>query len=87
MDGEALARRFGCFGCHNLTGTLVGPPYQEAARKYRGDPQAAAKITEQIQKGGSGKWGPVIMPPFAMIGEADCKTRAAWIVSLHGRSD
>ena len=81
MDGQGLATRYGCFGCHNVEAKLVGPPYQQVAQKYHEDPQAAAKITEQIYKGGSGKWGPVIMPPFPMITDAECKVLATWIVS------
>src|SRR5205814_173523 len=71
--GEAVALRFACFGCHSVTNKLVGPPYKEVAAKYQRDPEAYARISEQIHKGGSGKWGPVIMPPFPMITEAETK--------------
>jgi cytochrome c551/c552 len=79
--GEAVALRFACFGCHSVTNKLVGPPYKEVAAKYKSDPEAYARISEQIHKGGSGKWGPVIMPPFPMISEAETKALADWILT------
>jgi len=77
---EALATKYGCLGCHNVALKVVGPPYREVAAKYQNDPQAFAKIAEQIHRGGSGKWGPVIMPPFPMITDAETKTLADWIL-------
>jgi sulfite dehydrogenase len=78
---EALATRYGCLGCHNVSAKIVGPPYKDVAAKYREDPGAVAKIGQQIHQGGSGKWGPIIMPPFPMISDAEIKTLADWILS------
>ncbi len=80
--GEAIAQRYGCLGCHNPNTKIVGPPYREIAAKYQNDPAAEAKISEQIHKGGSGKWGPIIMPPFPGVTEAETKALCAWILSL-----
>jgi cytochrome c551/c552 len=79
--GEALATRYGCLGCHNVTTKIVGPAYLEVAKKYRGDAGAFAKIAQQIHQGGSGKWGPALMPPFPMISDAETKALAEWILS------
>jgi hypothetical protein len=46
---------------------LIGPAYQDIAAKYKTDPEARAKIEQQIHKGGSGKWGPMTMPPFPQV--------------------
>jgi cytochrome c551/c552 len=81
LNGEAVATKYGCFGCHNVSLKIVGPAYHDVAAKYHGDPAAFAKIADQIHKGGSGKWGPVIMPPFPMITEAETKALADWILS------
>ncbi|HVV00932.1 MAG TPA: c-type cytochrome [Verrucomicrobiae bacterium] len=77
-----LATKYGCFGCHNTQMKIVGPAYRDIAAKYKNDPGAAAKIDEQIHKGGSGKWGPIIMPPFPQVTPAETKTLATWILSL-----
>lgn len=80
-DAAQLATKYGCLGCHNATIKIVGPAYRDVAAKYKANPEARQKIAEQIQKGGSGKWGPVIMPPFPQISEAETKVLTDWILN------
>jgi sulfite dehydrogenase len=80
-DGEALANHYGCLLCHNVNVKIVGPPYKDIAAKYAKDSDQFAKIAQQIHQGGSGKWGPVIMPPFPMVTDAETKALADWILS------
>ena len=80
--GLQLATKYGCIGCHGNKVKIVGPPYHEVALKYASDPDAVNKINEQIHKGGSGKWGPIIMPPFPQINADETKVLATWILSL-----
>jgi cytochrome c551/c552 len=81
-DGRQVAAKYGCLACHNTTTRIVGPSYREIAIKYKSDPAAAAKIDEQIQKGGSGKWGPIIMPPFPQVTRAETRLLIDWILAL-----
>ena len=81
LNGESLAARYGCLGCHNVAFKIVGPAYKDIAEKYRDDGSALEKISEQIHKGGSGKWGPVLMPPFPGVTDAETKALADWILS------
>ena len=81
ISGAAVATNYWCLSCHDLSAKKVGPPYKDIAAKYRNDPGAYAKIAEQIQKGGSGKWGPVVMPPFPMVSGAETKAVAEWILN------
>jgi len=80
-NGEAVAARYGCLSCHNVNVKIVGPAYKDIAAKYRTDGSALAKISEQIHKGGSGKWGPVLMPPFPGVTEPETKALADWILT------
>jgi sulfite dehydrogenase len=80
-NGEAIATRYGCLGCHGASMKIVGPAYKDIAAKYSQDPQAPARISEQIHKGGSGKWGPIIMPPFPTVTDAETKALTQWILS------
>jgi cytochrome c551/c552 len=80
LTGETVATKYGCLGCHNVSVKIVGPPYKDIAAKYRNDADAFNKVAGQIQKGGSGKWGPVIMPPFPMVTEAETKLLVEWIL-------
>jgi cytochrome c551/c552 len=81
-DAQQIATRYGCLGCHNPAVKLVGPAYRDIAAKYKTDPAAFAKIEEQIHKGGSGKWGPIIMPPFPQVTASETKVLADWILGL-----
>ena len=49
-------------------------------RKYAGQADAEAAVAKNIKAGGSGKWGPIPMPPQAQLSDADVKTLAAWIL-------
>jgi len=81
-DGAQLVMKYGCLGCHNAQTKIVGPAYREIAAKYKNDADAFSKIDQQIHKGGSGKWGPIIMPPFPQISPAETKALTEWILSL-----
>ncbi len=81
MSVETLATRYGCLSCHNVNVKIVGPAYKDVATKYRNDPAALDKISQQIHDGGSGKWGPVIMPPFPMLSDAEARMLGTWIMS------
>jgi cytochrome c len=77
----ALAQKNACMACHAVDKKLVGPAYQEIAKKYAGQADAPAKLADSIRKGGSGKWGPVPMPAQPALSEADAKTLAAWVLA------
>lgn len=81
-DATQVAAKYGCLGCHNVSTKIIGPPYREIASKYKGDSEAAQKIQQQIQHGGSGKWGPIIMPPFPQVTAAETKVLTDWILGL-----
>jgi cytochrome c len=77
----ALAQKNACMACHAADKKLVGPAYAEVAKKYAGQADAVAKLSDSIKKGGSGKWGPVPMPAQAALSEADANTLAAWVLA------
>ena len=79
---EALAKKHNCTACHQVDKKLVGPSYKDVANKYRGQKDAAAKLSDKVKKGGQGVWGPVPMPPNAAVADADIKTLVSWILAL-----
>lgn len=76
-----LAKKNNCLACHAADKKIVGPAYQDVAKKYAGQADAEANLTKSIKAGGSGKWGPIPMPPQAQLSDADAKTLAAWVLS------
>jgi cytochrome c len=41
---EALMRKSGCFKCHSISAKKDGPSYKSVAEKYKGKPDAEAKL-------------------------------------------
>jgi cytochrome c len=77
---KELATQKACLACHTVDKKLVGPSYADVAKKYAGQKDAEAVLVANIKKGGSGKWGPVPMPPQAALTDAEAQTLAAWIL-------
>ncbi len=82
MADEAMAKAKNCMACHTVDKKMVGPGYKEVAKKYAADPKAVDMLATKIQKGGSGVWGAVPMPPNANVNADEAKKLATWIMSL-----
>jgi len=78
---KELAQKNACLACHAADKKLVGPSYQDVAKKYAGQKDAVAMLAASIKKGGSGKWGPVPMPAQATLSDADVNTLAIWVLA------
>jgi cytochrome c len=79
---EDMMKKNGCNACHSEDKKVIGPSYKDVAAKYKGDPTAAAKLSEKVKKGGSGVWGPVPMPPNTQVSDADIKKMVELILAL-----
>jgi cytochrome c len=79
---EAMAKKYNCLACHAADKKMVGPAYKDVAKKYKGQADAVAKLTDKVKKGGSGVWGPVPMPPNAAVPDADVKKLVEWILAM-----
>ncbi|MGE5104745.1 MAG: c-type cytochrome [Betaproteobacteria bacterium] len=79
---EDMMKKNGCNACHSEDKKVIGPSYKDVAAKYKGDPNAVAKLTEKVKKGGSGVWGPVPMPPNTQVKDADVKKMVELILAL-----
>ena len=78
---KELASQKACMAFHATDRKLVGPAYQDIAKKYAGQKDAEANLIASIKKGGSGKWGPIPMPAQAGLSDADAATLAAWVLA------
>jgi len=79
-EGDKLAAKIGCAGCHSVDRKIVGPAFKEIALKYRGHADAFEKISHQIMQGGGGQWGTIPMPPFPRLSAAEVKALADWVL-------
>jgi cytochrome c len=78
---KELAQKSACMACHASDKKLVGPAFQEVAKKYAGQKDAPDMLAASIKKGGAGKWGPVPMPAQAALSDTDAKTLAGWVLA------
>ena len=76
--------RSGCISCHRVDQKLLGPSFQDVAVRYRGDPDAAAKLFAKVREGGEGEWGDLPMQPNGeeKISDADLRTILEWLLRL-----
>ena len=80
--GEQLFQKNDCSTCHAVDHKVVGPSYQDVARKFAGQANAAQTLVDAIRKGHVGTWGQVPMPPHPNISDSDLKEIVDWILSL-----
>ncbi|MEN9466808.1 MAG: hypothetical protein RL081_809 [Pseudomonadota bacterium] len=73
----ALLTKHSCVACHGVDKKIVGPGFNEVAKKHAGN---ADYLAAKIKSGGSGVWGPIPMPAQALP-EADARVIAAWIAA------
>lgn len=76
-----LAKKNNCMACHAVDKKMVGPAYNEVAKKYAAQKDAAATLAKSIKAGGAGKWGPVPMPAQATLSDGDALKLATWILT------
>ncbi len=80
-DPADLAKAKGCLNCHAVASKVVGPAYQDVAKKYAGQKDAEKQLVQKVLKGTSGTWGPVPMPPNAGVSDAEAHVLVKWVLS------
>ncbi len=73
-DGEALAQKHGCLGCHAVDQQVAGPSFKSIAAKYKGQAGASAQIVGALQSGEG--------HPPAQAGKGDLTTIVDWILAM-----
>jgi cytochrome c len=73
----ALMQKNSCTACHAVDKKLVGPSFQDIAKKHAGK---ADYLAEKIKAGSTGVWGPIPMPAQA-LNDADAKMIVAWLAT------
>jgi cytochrome c len=70
-----LLQKNSCTACHAVDRKLVGPAWNDVAKKHAGK---AEYIAGKIRSGGSGIWGQIPMPP-QNISADDAGRIAQWL--------
>ena len=78
---KALLAANNCMACHAIDKQIVGPAFRDVAAKYASKANAAALVARNIRDGGSGKWGPLSMPAFGQLSDAEAGALAHYVLS------
>lgn len=82
VAGGKLLAKSDCLACHSETNKIVGPAYNEVAKKYAPTEANITHLMDKIIKGGSGVWGDIPMTPHPTLAKADVKLMVQHILSL-----
>ena len=80
--GLALIKKNDCLTCHKVDQKVVGPAYQDVAKKYTASPAVIDTLANKVIKGGSGNWGSIAMSPHPALSETDAQEMIKYILSL-----
>jgi cytochrome c len=75
----ALAQKYACVACHGMDKKILGPGFQEVAKRYAGRADGADYLAGKIRGGGTGVWGSVPMPAQT-LSPAEAKQIAQWLM-------
>ena len=71
-----------CLACHQVDKRKYGPNFKEVAAKYADQKNAADVLAKKIRRGGTGVWGPDVMPPQPQVSAAEAKALAKYVLSV-----
>ncbi len=72
---NALLAKNSCTACHSQDKKIIGPAFNEIAKKHAGKPDYLAR---KIKSGGSGAWGAIPMPAQSLT-DVDAMAIANWL--------
>src|SRR6266516_7323898 len=79
---EKLLNESDCRSCHAIDRKVVGPSYNDVAKRYAAQANAPEELARSIRQGGSGNWGDLSMPAHPDLKDAQLAEIVQWIVSL-----
>ena len=81
-DGKALIEGSDCRTCHKDDAKLIGPAYQDVAKKYESNEKNVKMLAEKILKGGQGNWGEIPMAGHPNLSIDDASAMVEYILSM-----
>jgi cytochrome c len=83
-QGQALVDQSDCKTCHNVANKIVGPAYNEVAKKYEFSQANISMLSGKVIQGGAGNWGDIPMTPHPDLSKADAEKMVMYVLSLDG---
>jgi len=80
---RALAKKKGCFNCHRMDQSVLGPSLKDIGRRYGDDAGAPDRLFGIIRNGSKGGvWGEASMPRYAALSDDEIKLLVRYILSI-----
>ena len=83
---SALMGTQDCRNCHLPDTRSAGPAFREIANRYRGHPEAPAKLAAKVRAGGTGVWGDIAMPAHPGLSANDAQLLVRYILASGERT-
>ncbi|YCM43983.1 PQQ-dependent sugar dehydrogenase [Verrucomicrobiaceae bacterium 227] len=84
--GLSAIRASDCFNCHHATQKLIGPSFNDIAKRYKDIPAAFDQSVSRVISGSSKAWGEIPMLPHPNLGRDEVGSMIRWIYSLSEKS-
>ncbi|HLO81931.1 MAG TPA: c-type cytochrome [Chitinophagaceae bacterium] len=81
-DGKALIEASDCRTCHQDAAKVIGPAYQDVAKKYPSTAANVKMLAGKVIAGGKGVWGEIPMTPHPNVTQADAEAMVTYILSM-----
>jgi cytochrome c len=81
-DGKALIAGSDCRTCHKDDQKLIGPAYQDVAKKYENNAKNVKMLAEKVLQGGQGNWGEIPMAGHPNLSVDDASAMVEYILSM-----
>ena len=81
-DGKALIAGSDCPTCHKVDQKLIGPAYQDVAKKYENNAKNVKMLAEKVLNGGQGNWGEIPMAGHPNLSVDDASAMVEYILSM-----
>jgi cytochrome c len=81
-DGKALIAGSDCRTCHKDDQKLIGPAYQDVAKKYENNAKNVKMLAEKVLQGGQGNWGEIPMAGHPNLSVEDASAMVEYILSM-----
>ena len=82
IQGKKLIPISGCTACHAMKVKVLGPSFNDIAKKYPNDHKTYLQLTKKVMEGGSGVWGEHAMSPQSHLKKENIEKMVKYILSL-----
>lgn len=77
----SLILKSNCFTCHAVKNKIIGPSFEQVARKYPLNSASIESLSKKVMAGTTGTWGNLVMPPHHSIPRENVKEMVRWILT------